>query len=89
MQFQLPKKKKTWDCQKSFGEKGYTLLNNYPYVQLLDVNGIWGGYTGEGAKAIILPSSKCENKSMRLVLNNHLKIAALLQNILRKLLLTP
>lgn len=50
------------------GEKGYTTLERVSIRPTLDVNGIWGGYTGEGAKTVI--ASKAHAKiSMRLVPN--------------------
>ena len=50
------------------GEKGYTTLERTSIRPTLDVNGIWGGYTGEGAKTVI--ASKAYAKiSMRLVPN--------------------
>ncbi len=48
------------------GEKGFTTLDRRSIRPTLDVNGIWGGYTGEGAKTVI--SSQAHAKiSMRLV----------------------
>ena len=48
------------------GEKGYSTLERTGIRPSLDVNGIWGGYTGEGAKTVI-PSSAHAKISMRLV----------------------
>ena len=49
-----------------YGEKGYTTNERNSIRPTLDVNGIWGGYTGEGAKTVI--ASKAFAKiSMRLV----------------------
>ena len=49
-----------------YGETGYTTLERNSIRPTLDVNGIWGGYTGEGAKTVI--ASKAHAKiSMRLV----------------------
>ena len=50
------------------GEKGYTTLERTGIRPSLDVNGIWGGYTGEGAKTV-LPSEAYAKISMRLVPN--------------------
>jgi acetylornithine deacetylase/succinyl-diaminopimelate desuccinylase-like protein len=50
------------------GEKGYTTLERTGVRPTLDVNGIWGGYTGEGAKTV-LPSKASAKISMRLVPN--------------------
>jgi hypothetical protein len=36
-----------------YGEKGYTTNERNSIRPTLDVNGIWGGYTGEGAKTVI------------------------------------
>ncbi len=48
------------------GEKGYTTNERNSIRPTLDVNGIWGGYTGEGAKTVI-PSKAFAKISMRLV----------------------
>jgi len=48
------------------GEKGYSTLERATVRPTLDVNGIWGGYTGEGAKTVI-PSKAFAKISMRLV----------------------
>ena len=48
------------------GEKGYTTLERTGIRPCLDVNGIWGGFTGEGAKTVI-PSTAYAKISMRLV----------------------
>lgn len=49
-----------------WGEKGFTNLERTGTRPTLDVNGIWGGYTGEGAKTV-LPSKAFAKISMRLV----------------------
>jgi len=48
------------------GEKGYTTLERTGIRPCLDVNGIWGGFIGEGAKTVI-PSTAYAKISMRLV----------------------
>lgn len=56
------------DIADTHGEKGYTTMERASIRPTLDVNGIWGGYTGEGAKTVI--ASKAYAKiSMRLVPN--------------------
>ncbi|MCK5814879.1 MAG: dipeptidase [Flavobacteriaceae bacterium] len=56
------------DIAEVYGEKGYTTNERNSIRPTLDVNGIWGGYTGEGAKTVI--ASKAYAKiSMRLVPN--------------------
>jgi acetylornithine deacetylase/succinyl-diaminopimelate desuccinylase-like protein len=54
--------------QEVRGEHGYTTLERTGIRPTLDVNGIWGGYTGEGAKTV-LPSKAFAKISMRLVPN--------------------
>lgn len=59
------------------GEKGYTTIERTGIRPTFDVCGIWGGYTGEGAKTV-LPSKAYAKISCRLVPNqNHEKIAEL------------
>jgi len=53
---------------KELGEAGFTTLERVSIRPTLDVNGIWGGYTGEGAKTV-LPSKAYAKISMRLVPN--------------------
>jgi acetylornithine deacetylase/succinyl-diaminopimelate desuccinylase-like protein len=61
------------------GEAGYTDLERIGIRPTLDVNGIWGGYIGEGAKTI-LPSRAYAKISMRLVpYQNAEKIAKLFE----------
>jgi acetylornithine deacetylase/succinyl-diaminopimelate desuccinylase-like protein len=50
------------------GEEGYSTIEQASIRPTLDVNGIWGGYTGEGAKTV-LPSKAHAKISMRLVPN--------------------
>lgn len=50
------------------GEAGYTTIERASIRPTLDVNGIWGGYIGEGAKTV-LPSKAYAKISMRLVPN--------------------
>ena len=60
--------KKALGLKKLYGEKGYTTIERTGIRPALDVNGIWGGYTGEGAKTVI-PSVAHAKISMRLVPN--------------------
>lgn len=59
---------KTLGIKALRGEKGYTPLEHVSIRPTLDVNGIWGGYTGEGAKTV-LPSKAYAKISTRLVPN--------------------
>jgi len=52
----------------TYGEKGYSTNEQTSIRPSLDVNGIWGGYIGEGAKTV-LPSKASAKISMRLVPN--------------------
>lgn len=66
--FNLEDYKKALDINAVYGEAGYTTNERNSIRPTLDVNGIWGGYTGEGAKTVI--ASKAYAKiSMRLVPN--------------------
>ena len=66
--FSLEDYKKALDIDEVYGETGYTTNERNSIRPTLDVNGIWGGYTGEGAKTVI--ASKAFAKiSMRLVPN--------------------
>ncbi|MBS1630385.1 MAG: dipeptidase [Bacteroidetes bacterium] len=56
--------------REEWGEKGYSNLERTGTRPTLDVNGIWGGYTGEGAKTV-LPSKASAKISMRLVPNQN------------------
>ncbi len=60
--------KKEIDIDAVRTEKGYTTLEAISARPTLDVNGIWGGYTGEGAKTV-LPATAHAKISMRLVPN--------------------
>jgi acetylornithine deacetylase/succinyl-diaminopimelate desuccinylase-like protein len=64
--FNLDNYKKEVGVEEVDGEKGYTTLERVGIRPSLDVNGIWGGYTEEGAKTI-LPSKAHAKISMRLV----------------------
>ena len=66
--FDLNEYKKDLGIDEIQGEKGYTTLERTGIRPTLDVNGIWGGYTGEGAKTV-LPSKASAKISMRLVPN--------------------
>ena len=68
--FSLETYKKALDIKDVHGEKGYTTNERNSIRPTLDVNGIWGGYIGEGAKTVI--ASKASAKiSMRLVPNQN------------------
>jgi acetylornithine deacetylase/succinyl-diaminopimelate desuccinylase-like protein len=64
--FNLENYKKALDIDEVHGEKGYVTMERNSIRPSLDVNGIWGGYTGEGAKTVI-PSKAHAKISMRLV----------------------
>lgn len=66
--FSLDDYKKALDIDDVHGETGYSTMERNSIRPTLDVNGIWGGYMGEGAKTVI--ASKAYAKiSMRLVPN--------------------
>jgi acetylornithine deacetylase/succinyl-diaminopimelate desuccinylase-like protein len=66
--FSLEAYKKALEIEEVYGETGYTTNERNSIRPTLDVNGIWGGYMGEGAKTVI--ASKAYAKiSMRLVPN--------------------
>lgn len=64
--FDLKNYKKTLHIGAVYGESGYTTNERSTIRPTLDVNGIWGGYTGKGAKTVI-PSKASAKISMRLV----------------------
>lgn len=71
--------KKKLNIAALHGEAGYTTIERTGIRPTLDVNGIWGGYIGEGAKTV-LPSKAYAKISMRLVPNqDHKEIAQLFQ----------
>ena len=70
--FSLDNYKKALDIDAVYGENGYSTNERNSIRPTLDVNGIWGGYIGEGAKTVI--ASKAFAKiSMRLVPNQDWK----------------
>ena len=60
--------KKDLDIKEIWGEAGYSTIERTGTRPTLEVNGIWGGYTGEGAKTV-LPSKAHAKISMRIVPN--------------------
>lgn len=75
--FNLENYKKSLDIEEVQGEKGYTTPERTGIRPSFDICGIWGGYTGEGAKTV-LPSKAYAKISSRLVPNqDHEKIAVL------------
>jgi acetylornithine deacetylase/succinyl-diaminopimelate desuccinylase-like protein len=77
--------KKDLGIQKLWGEKGYTTAERTGIRPTLEVNGMWSGYTGEGAKTV-LPSKAYAKISARLVPNQSSeKITQLLLEYFRKI----
>ncbi len=66
--FDMDEYKKSLDIDEVKGEEGYSTLERTAIRPCLDVNGIWGGFIGEGAKTV-LPSVAHAKISMRLVPN--------------------
>ncbi|MDI9319202.1 MAG: dipeptidase [Phycisphaerales bacterium] len=78
--FDLKEYQEELGIKEVWGEKGYTTLERTGTRPTLDVNGIWGGYIGEGAKTV-LPSKANAKISMRLVPHQSSdEIAALFQS---------
>ena len=72
--------KKAIDVKELSGEEGYSPTERTGIRPSFDVCGIWGGYTGEGAKTV-LPSKAYAKISTRLVPNqDHVKISELFKN---------
>lgn len=83
--FDLNEYKKHLDIDEVCGEKNYSTLERVSIRPTLDVNGIWGGYTGQGAKTV-LPSKAFAKISMRLVpKQNSEKIFQLFTNHFEKI----
>ena len=70
--FDLKEYQNDLSVDEVFGEKGYSTNERNSIRPSLDVNGIWGGYIGEGAKTV-LPSKAYAKISMRLVPNQSSK----------------
>lgn len=68
--FNLSDYEKALDIESVYGEKDYSTNERNSIRPTLDVNGIWGGYIGEGAKTVI-PSKAYAKISMRLVPNQN------------------
>jgi acetylornithine deacetylase/succinyl-diaminopimelate desuccinylase-like protein len=66
--FDIETYKKSLDLDAVYGETGYTTNERNSIRPTLDINGIWGGYMGKGAKTVI-PSQAFAKISMRLVPN--------------------
>ncbi|WMN12444.1 dipeptidase [Marivirga salinae] len=83
--FNLDDFKKDLNIDDVEGEASYNTLERMGIRPTLDVNGIWGGYIGEGAKTV-LPSKAHAKISMRLVPNqNHHEITKLFKEHLESI----
>ncbi len=68
--FDIDEYKADLGVEELWGEKGYTPIEHTGIRPTLEVNGIWGGYIGEGAKTV-LPAKAYAKISMRLVPNQN------------------
>jgi len=76
---------KSLGVKELYGEKGFSSIERRWARPTLECNGIWGGYTGEGAKTV-LPSKAYAKISMRIVPNqSSTKVAKLFEKHLRKI----
>lgn len=83
--FDINAYKKDLGVEEIWGETGYTTLERTGIRPTFELNGIWGGYTGEGSKTV-LPSKAYAKISMRLVPNQSSeKITELFSNHFKKI----
>jgi acetylornithine deacetylase/succinyl-diaminopimelate desuccinylase-like protein len=83
--FSTEEYKKAIDVEELQGEKGYTTIERTGIRPTFDLCGMWGGYTGEGAKTV-LPSKAYAKLSSRLVPNqNYEKIGKLIKEHIEKI----
>lgn len=83
--FDLNEYKKDLGINEILGEAGYSTLERTGIRPTVELNGIWGGYTGEGSKTV-LPSKANAKISMRLVPNQGTdKITELFTNHFNKI----
>jgi len=83
--FSLEEYEKAINVETVWGEEGYSTNERTGIRPTFDICGIWGGYTGEGAKTV-LPSKAFAKLSSRLVPNqDHKKIAVLIQKHLESI----
>jgi acetylornithine deacetylase/succinyl-diaminopimelate desuccinylase-like protein len=68
--FDIQEYEKDLGVEELWGEKGFSTIERTGIRPTLEVNGIWGGYIGEGAKTV-LPSKAYAKISMRLVPNQN------------------
>jgi len=83
--FSLDAYKKALDLDEVWGEEGFSTIERTGIRPTLDINGLWSGYIGEGAKTV-LPSTASAKISMRLVpAQDSIKIAALFEEHLKSI----
>ncbi len=83
--FNQKKYAKQLGVKELFGEKGYTTLERVWARPTFEINGMWSGFTGEGAKTV-LPSKAHAKVSMRLVPNQDpKKIARLFKKHIKEI----
>ena len=83
--FDLDTYKRSLSLEEVFGEEGFNTIERTSIRPTFDINGIFGGYTGEGAKTV-LPSKATAKISMRLVPHqNPEEIEKLVKNYIEKI----
>ncbi|GAB4186611.1 MAG: M20/M25/M40 family metallo-hydrolase [Simkaniaceae bacterium] len=66
------------------GEEGYTLLESNWLRPCLEINGLWGGYIGEGIKTIIPAESKAKISCRLVPGQDPIQVTEMLENYLKK-----